>query len=172
MRAALTLLLLVGCEAAAPAPGDLVLGLRGGADDDPAFTAALEETELVVAVLEGNDGAGGRCVLGQRCADFFEVLGEDSVPTAVEDLQAALESEAQPLFDFASGDAIGLAVVGRTRADGCFCAQSEGAGEPFCGANDLVCGVAELADADADGRLEVTLTQAPCPERAQELCPP
>ena len=172
MRWAPALLLLVGCEASAPAPDDLILSLRDGSSDADAFASALEDVELVIAVLDGNDGEGGRCILGQRCADFFDVLDEGAVPTDIQDLQAALKSEAPPLFDFASGDASSLTIIGRSRADGCFCAQSDGAGEAFCGANDLVCGVAELADADGDGRLSVTLTEAPCPERSQELCPP
>ncbi len=172
MRWAVAVLLLVGCEAPASSPGDLVLRLRNGSADADAFSSALEDVELVIAVLDGNDGDGGRCILGERCADFTDVLDEGASPTDVEDLQAALKSEAPPLFDFASGDAHSLTIIGRSRADGCFCAQPDGAGEAFCGANDLVCGVAELADADGDGRLSVTLTEAPCPQRSQELCPP
>ena len=172
MQRALALLLLVGCEASAPAPDDLTLSLRDGSTDDAAFAAALEEVELVIAVLDGNDGDGGRCILGQRCADFFDVLDDGEHPADVEDLQAALKNEAPPLFDFAAEDAVSLTIIGRTRADGCFCPQSEGAEEAFCGANDRVCGVAELADANGDGRLTVTLTEAPCPERSLELCPP
>lgn len=172
MRWAAALLLLVGCEASASPPDDLVLSLRDGSSDADAFASALDDVELVIAVLDGNDGDGGRCVLGQRCADFLDVLDEGSAPADVEDLQAALKSEAPPLFDFASGDAHALTIIGRSRADGCFCPQSDGADEAFCGANDLVCGVAELADADGDGRLSITLTEAPCPERSVELCPP
>lgn len=172
MRWALALLFLTGCEASATTPDDLVLSLRNGSSDVDAFASALEDVELVIAVLEGNDGEGGRCILGQRCADFFDVLDDGASPSDVDDLQAALKSEAPPLFDFASGDATSLTIVGRSRADGCFCAQSEAADEAFCGANDRVCGVAELADANAEGQLRVTLTEAPCPERPLELCPP
>jgi len=167
-----SLLLCAACEAADTAPDALSLSLREGASDPDAFTDALGEVELVIAVLDGNDGEGGRCIVGQRCADFFDVLDEGVSPTSVDDLQAALKSEAPPLFDFATDGAASLTVVGRRRADGCFCPQSDVTGEAYCGANDLVCGVAELADADGDGRLRVTLTETPCPERSRTLCPP
>ncbi len=172
MRALLAVLVLAGCEASTPAPEALSLSLREGSGDADAFTAALAEVELVVAVLDGNDGDGGRCIVGQRCADFFEVLDDGAAPSGTEDLQEALKNEAPPLFDFATADASSVTIVARRRADGCFCPQSDGAEEAFCGANDLVCGVAELADADQDGRLRVTLTEAPCPERSRTLCPP
>ena len=171
-RALLLLLLCAACEAMDTAPDTLSLRLREGASDPDAFAAALNEVELVVAVLDGNDGEGGRCIVGQRCADFFDVLDDGVGPSAVEDLQAALKSEAPPLFDFATEGAATLTIVGRRRVDGCFCPQRDTPDEAYCGANDLVCGVAELADADDDGRLRVTLTETPCPERSRTLCPP
>jgi len=167
----LVAVLFVGC-ADPGAPETLSLRLREGASDDEAFTAALGQVELVVAVLGGNDGRGGRCIVGQRCADFVDVLDEGATPSSVEDLQAALEGEAPPLFDFATDDATSLTVVGRRYAEGCFCPRGSDADESFCGAADRVCGVADLADAGADGRLRVTLTEGPCPERSAELCPP
>lgn len=171
-RLVCSLLVCAACEAPSTAADALSLSLREGASDPDAFAAALSEVELVIAVLDGNDGEGGRCIVGQRCADFFDVLDDGAVPSSVEDLQAALKNEAPPLFDFATEDATSLTIVGRRRVDGCFCPQSDGADEAFCGANDQVCGVAELADADEDGRLRVTLTETPCPERARTLCPP
>lgn len=142
---------LLMCLALAACPADDAVVALAFTADETCTEARLAALASVSVEVYG-DADGELCTLARRCVTLAGV-------TSLEDLTAALRSAMQPLVDTNLADTRQIAVLGHDRL---------GCGE----ADRLLCGFADLADAQAD-ELAVALRceSADCPLEVPPFCP-
>lgn len=139
----------LGCAAEVEA---LTLELRQGTCD----AGQIAEIRMLSVEVYGFDDAGDFCTLQKRCVSEVEVDPGTSAP--IDDLEAALSAQSQPLVDTRRDGAAYIALVGR-RFDDCFVVDAH-----------PMCGLADLANAQ-DGVLAIELECGACVANDWEFCP-
>jgi hypothetical protein len=143
-RALALLCALAGCVA-----DDRVVGLELTAD--PGCTADQLAALASVSVEVYGDADGSLCTLARRCVTLAEIR-------TIDELTAALRAAMQPLVDTGLADTRQIAVLGHDRLG--------------CGEGDrLLCGFADLAEADDSLGVPLRCEAADCPLEVPPFCP-